>query len=899
MYYHVQYFTKVTHLQQMYGTNSLWNDFDVSSDRNRNKNKKCPRTLSNIVETNDCSNAQVPYSYITEESSKKYLDDELAHDGDGVRGLVGRAFTQDTNTQKKAYQEETSLHIDISLLCSKLSENDQYLFSSIVNRLTKTDLFKTTRPPLNYTDICKFYTKSKHSINVNIPSPKTFEFDNHSCVSIESIVNHLLAFGVDFNLINSRNSVTDDLLLISINKTKEAHNIFERVKLNHPSLLGTNFPLILYVIIWSDDFEPNQTRKNRNSIWLKTVSICPPRLFKTSSLYTFPICLGRKGQIHDQINDYFNIELSKMRKLTMRYSKVHNDYVPVIVEPLVISADRPERSSLNHILGHSGNSSKRWMYSELISRKSLPSCDLCHNSRIEALMNTISLQFSSNNCQRCCDWDMCHTKKLCWFYPPTQYPTKKCRQSPSPPQGRDIIDPDNEMKKLHPIKVSYYHLMEACKFAFWNYIHDVWNKGVFRSYLKLISVKGSTVENFLSYADKNKNQLPITHDFLSTLPIPPMWTSKLRLEQCIDTPMHLLFQGIVKTIIGETQVFLKYHSLWTTFGKQANIILDDISKLKCDFCKVEKFNGENDYTTGGWIAETYVGFSRIYGLLLCPLLKKISKDSLGLNEFISMINSLHAMLSRLLSTNVDTTIIQQYVKYFLSCCVKFYSSFYDDENATKMFWNCSNFLSLLNIPQQIEQFGPLRLHWEGVHERFIQCVKPMLKNMRSSTSFLTIKMQQIHNDVVINNILRNEKQGTTRKMYKRFRDIYIYKSLKNLQDCLIKAKNIMAISLEIYADEDAIVGAIVETTPGLIFVPIEFIDRYGYQIEIFWFTPIKLDTRCISEYRNSEHIIRSTKDYFLLYAYQNDTSNDTMYSVISKSWSQRNCYGELSLPEIK
>ena len=58
----------------------------------------------------------------------------------------------------------------------------------------------------------------------------------------------------------------------------------------------------------------------------------------------------------------------------------------------------------------------------------------------------------------------------------------------------------------------------------------------------------------------------------------------------------------------------------------------------------------------------------------------------------------------------------------------------------------SNFVSLLNLPQQVEEYGTIYLHWEGVRERFIQHVKPSLINMRSSVSYLVKKMKQIYQD---------------------------------------------------------------------------------------------------------------------------------------------------------
>ena len=99
--------------------------------------------------------------------------------------------------------------------------------------------------------------------------------------------------------------------------------------------------------------------------------------------------------------------------------------------------------------------------------------------------------------------------------------------------------------------------------------------------------------------------------------------------------------------------------------------------------------------------------------------------------------------------DMETEEITDYVKIFLSFCQRYYTQLYGDSNNKKPFWNSPNCLSLLNLPTQIEQFGSMRLYWEGVNERYIQFIKPYLKNMRSSTSFLITKLSQIHKTNVL------------------------------------------------------------------------------------------------------------------------------------------------------
>ena len=870
---------------------------DLSSDEHTPPLKLPKQNDNNQISFNNPNSRSSKYSTISEYSSKKYFCDELMTPGNGIRGIVGRAFMQDNNSTKKASKNESDLHIDIAYLCNRLTEDDQYLFSSIVNRLTSTHIFESTRPPLNYSDICSFYTKSKHSILENIPTPRAFEKDNHSCVSIESIINHLLAFGVHFSLIDPEQDDTEDQIASSLSLTKEAIDIKERIRSNYPNHVKTGFPLILYVILWSDDFEPNQTRKNRNSVWLKTITICPPASLKTSSLYTFPIAMGRKGQSHDIVNEMFNMELGSIQQMSMRYSKLHNDFVPVVIEPLIVSADRPERSSLNQILAHSGSSSKRWMFSELIERAYLPSCSQCFQKRLNKIKDIPLLLQRRSHCKKCCDWEMNENKVRCFFNFPENYPTKKHPCSPDAPLGRDIIDTKKLIKKLSPVQVNYTHLVKASRFAFWNYIHGTWNKGAIRSYLRLVSINGETIENIIKFADCNKVNLPIQHTFLSSIPLPCMWRSTFRLEQCIDTPMHLLFQGIVKTIIIETQTFLKYSSSWTKFGKEANQTMDDLFSLRCDFCKMERFNGDSEFTTGGWISETYLAFSRIICIILVPITQSLPKNTLALESFQRMILTLNAMVCRLMSSYSSIDDIEDHIKIFLSCCVRFHTSFYHDPQKN-VFWNCSNFMSLLNLPKQIQQFGSLKLHWEGIHERFIQCVKPMLKNMRSSTSFLRIRMQNIHNDTIMNNILRKNNTIISRKKYIRFKDIHIYNHVRHIQAHIDSGKCLMAVLFDIDEENTYQFCVIVRHDSEIKCIPINFKDNEGLAFNNCWFTPIELNEEKSRAYLQMCSLIHDICDYSVLICYETHDESKKRFSVICKSWRTRNNHGLVELPSI-
>ena len=96
-----------------------------------------------------------------------------------------------------------------------------------------------------------------------------------------------------------------------------------------------------------------------------------------------------------------------------------------------------------------------------------------------------------------------------------------------------------------------------------------------------------------------------------------------------------------------------------------------------------------------------------------------------------------------------------------------------------MWWSKSNFISLLNLPDQINFFGPLRFYWDGSRERFIQSVKPWLQHMRQSDSYLVCKLESIHKDIALNYLMTNEERQKVK--YTRFLNVRIYKDFLSLQ----------------------------------------------------------------------------------------------------------------------
>ena len=176
--------------------------------------------------------------------------------------------------------------------------------------------------------------------------------------------------------------------------------IREKVKANIPNT--DLFPLIIYINLWSDDFEPNNVKQHKKSTWMKTLTIAPPKDFQTSPRHTYVIALGPKAVTHEILNFHFNSQLKDLQKPTFMYCKATNTNIPIVVETLAVSADRPERSSLNAMLGHNGLCTRRWRYSAYINTTKLKSCPKCTQKRIKCLQSGNFLQINTN--KNCC-WD--------------------------------------------------------------------------------------------------------------------------------------------------------------------------------------------------------------------------------------------------------------------------------------------------------------------------------------------------------------------------------------------------------------------------------------------------------------------------------------------------------------
>ena len=137
-------------------------------------------------------------------------------------------------------------------------------------------------------------------------------------------------------------------------------------------------------------------------------------------------------------------------------------------------------------------------------------------------------------------------------------------------------------------------MVECC---YYNLIIKQWKVSETRSYLKTLGVSSSFIYTVIDRATQNYNHNTAPLLAMQLLPLPHVWIDGLfELDQFIETPMHHLFEGIIKSLVKITIDFLKFDKQWKKYYDIIEPILEEISSLKLDFCHVERiWQSQSDY----------------------------------------------------------------------------------------------------------------------------------------------------------------------------------------------------------------------------------------------------------------------------------------------------------------
>ena len=200
------------------------------------------------------------------------------------------------------------------------------------------------------------------------------------------------------------------------------------------------------------------------------------------------------------------------------------------------------------------------------------------------------------------------------------------------------------------------------------------------------------------------------------------------------------------------------------------------------------------------------------------------------------------------------------------------------------FWySKSNFVSLLNLTKQIELYGPVRLHWEGLKEKFIQKVKPLLKNKRTRVSYLVTKLQKMYRQNNLDVIIEKYVPSLSTTTYER---ISCFQRFKNLNNALSSLENFESLSGVVMKHNKNRIYIVHEHKDKIQLHRIVFDTRNRFIKSNLWYYTIDLKAKPNYIFTDYKLVLEETQDHVMIIPHKpGDKTVQNGYTVISKNWN--------------
>ncbi len=629
------------------GGNSYYSYDDFSFFDMREEHEKLIRR--NSVRKSHCQNQLYFY--------QKYIYKAINNcDGTGgYRGLVGRANVGNReNSHISVSEKEARVVFKYHHIILKLPGEYKQDFVTYDNE--KCELFGldsinhknvTTKFPREMKDVQRFLTKGAHSIMKNFPVPKVFNVNNHACVGLEETIRimagHHGLFGFAWD---GRTQMPNR---DGLNGTKAVadlvNDIFDAMKSDGLSDASIRETHIGWVYFWSDSFLRCFVKQKDNSVWILTVTICPPLSKINSGRYTHVLAMGKSSEDHTSVIEYYYREVKKLMKGFHTYFGATNEIRRMSVGCLFHSSDRPERQFITNTRkeGHFGKCSN---YSYCVDFDKLPACKECYK---KIIFDVLSRHRSSEHrqCNKC----------FSWIIDPNDPLQKSLPVSENYPLGPDEIIVEGEalkppdscrpgMKFIAPVLLTGRFMTSACLFAYEARRCNYWSKANLEEYLRTCNVRQLRIEHIEVLVKNDKaEQRRSSIDQI----VPQLWLPEydcFRRHRFPMSPMHAIAHNMKAHVMDFHHQILSKWKKFNDFVGFANEIITDIETFKLEWCKVKSL------PKASWIGENKMAFVRLssflYGMYF--LNANINAElSIHVSNMKRVVNAYHALVSLLMS----------------------------------------------------------------------------------------------------------------------------------------------------------------------------------------------------------------------------------------------------------
>ncbi|EJK52081.1 hypothetical protein THAOC_28686 [Thalassiosira oceanica] len=775
---------------------------DTDADLDRHSGLSEAAQGSEAVACTVTENDGMPFSHFKRclkgDFAPIYFWQEHNNPNGGIRGMVHRSQHRTSSTSLASERAARYLFSTLDNLV-RLPRADQDRF---IQHMRLRDEISQEPPQIDGIDmphtreqVDRMCLRSVFSMFMNFPTEDVFEIEGHACISLVDKVKTVLAQGTELSFMQDDDG---SINLDGFNGSPRAAALLAQLRqgLEVGEADSTSFG---HLTLWSDSFLRNFSRQRENSFWIFVVRISPPEGMSTSSNHTFCLAWGSSKHCHDKVIAHYLEEVKSLMKGNEMYYGAREESPARMVNTCfglaAYLADTPERNSILHRM-NLGNYGLRSGVAGRVDHKRLPSCETCFKLIMEG--RTVP-----NQTRSCCgDWDQ-FSNSLANMHDKTEgtnYPNKVSTDNPhSFPRGRA---PVNETH-LVSIKQDFRQMENGVKAALYEYSNKSWStQAILKYYLSSLGIdtKVQTWVANAAMAMRRSGGVQVSEH----LYIPKIWQLGFSIELWLETAMHQLGHGVIASLIELVESIFTEHKLWSEFCRFATKLFGDVMAFRLEWCHLKSL------PKSCWLAEDEFGYGRlmlfVYGQYFIQ--KNINVDTIlgaTLFQLRQLLSSCNVMVSLLMSKEplpedvgeklARINKLDAHIKVFLSCCHRFCQSYFDP-SITEFWMGKSNFISLLNLPEQIAKFGPLGLYWDGSFERFIQGPKSILKSARKSPASLMAKMRIMQAFSFMDKVRTDLGLDTRADSNKRYLGVYVFPSRQDVIDRMSRGRCLSGFILD-------------------------------------------------------------------------------------------------------
>lgn len=128
---------------------------------------------------------------------------------------------------------------------------------------------KSAQVPVQEKEFQQYILRRGNAIAKALPKERIQVVGDHSYISINELVDHIMAHGIDLDLYDPQTNNNDQM-----NKSRAMHAIVQQLQSEQQYC---SFTKIGYIMLWSDAFQVNFVWSKTTSTWILTVVLSPPK----------------------------------------------------------------------------------------------------------------------------------------------------------------------------------------------------------------------------------------------------------------------------------------------------------------------------------------------------------------------------------------------------------------------------------------------------------------------------------------------------------------------------------------------------------------------------------------------------------------------------------------------